>query len=307
MKLVVGIATFKRPEGLANVLRSLSSTAVSGFTVLVADNDSEKQQGRAVVEQLAASLPFEVKYTVVEQRGISYVRNHLLTHAFEHLNASMLAMIDDDERAEKGWLENLLVVKQQTNANVVGGRVCPEFTTPPPKWLNGLPIFYFDTARDSVEIELIEGTGNVLLDKSVYFELGQQRFDLFYALHGGGDKEYFTRLKLAGAKFAFANDAITYELFDTSRLTKSWAINRAYRIGGAEMRIVKLHFGQPRRLLLELLKISVALLLGLATQLLYCWHEPKRLKGRLLVARQLGKIAGLFANYKPEYIQTHGN
>jgi hypothetical protein len=73
------------------------------------------------------------------------------------------------------------------------------------------------------------------------------------------------------------------------------------------MRIVKLHFGQPQRLLIELLKISVAFVLGVAKQLLYCWHEPKRLQGRLLVARQLGKIAGLLAKYKPEYTQTHGN
>ncbi|NQZ93763.1 MAG: glycosyltransferase [Moritella sp.] len=240
-KIIIGIPTFKRPEGLSRLLLSLEKINIS-FDVhfLVADNEGVQGHGHSVVSKMASSYTYPLSVISVPERGISNVRNSIMNHAFETLDADMLAMIDDDEVVESNWLLELVKMQQQTNADVVGGQVKPEFEKVAPAWTDGLGLYWRAVYPDGL-IDLIEGTTSVLLNRSVRDNFPNIKFDIAYGLTGGGDKEFFTRLKNKGATFAFSSKSISHEFFGESRMTKEWAMQRAYRIGSAELRIKKLH------------------------------------------------------------------
>ncbi|MBD1580965.1 glycosyltransferase [Pseudoalteromonas sp. S16_S37] len=307
-KIVIGIPTYKRPEGLTKILNSILHLDVSGLAVsiVVAENDCNELAGFNVVTSIKPHYALPLYTIKVEQRGISFVRNALLDSAFNVHKADYLVMVDDDEWVETNWLQALVEAQKKLGCEVIGGIVLAEFEGEPPSWTTELPIYFPKQHRETIEIDLLESTGSVLLHKSVYFDFNQQRFDPFYSIYGGGDKEYFTRLKTQGIKFGIAHQAISHELFSESRVTKGWALERAFRIGAAEMRIIVLHHATFKRMTVELSKIVLALIFGSIISLLPSNYAGKKMKGRLLVVRQIGKINGLFNRQKPVYEKVHG-
>jgi glycosyltransferase involved in cell wall biosynthesis len=308
IRVVIGIPSFKRPQGLARLLDSLAKQRVDfEVRVVVADNDSELQQGIATVGQYQQrGFRFPLEAFAVTERGISQVRNALMQRAFIDYQADFLAMLDDDEWAEEAWLKNLVEVQQQTRADVVGGRVSPEFEVPAPDWAQGLAIYYQQQIRQSGPVNLIYATTNVLLSKSILSQFPGQLFDPFYSLVGGGDVEFFTRLKNLGATFAFAHQAGSHEIFGASRLTRQWARERAFRIGAGDMRIILKNNTSFKRLLTELSKALAASCVAGLQVLLHFTSSHRRMAGQLLFMRQLGKISAVFGKQKPVYRQTHG-
>ncbi|MEE2024479.1 glycosyltransferase family 2 protein [Alkalimonas mucilaginosa] len=309
LKVVIGIPTYKRPVGLHRLLDSIAKQSCD-FTpiVLVADNEGDGGQGLQVAEQMKTEgYPWELHAIPVNERGISQVRNALMQYGFEQLNATHLAMIDDDEWVEPQWIAELVKVQLATGAEVVGGSVSPEFETERPDWAKGLHIYYESNPGVSGKTELIQGTTNVLLSRSIIENFPTERFDPFYSLVGGGDKEFFTRIKRLGASFAFAHQAQAHELFTASRLNKKWAIERAYRIGAGDMLIIKKQ--QPGFLtwVKEFSKLFFALILSLCLVLIYWLVPHKSMKARLKFTRQLGKLSALLGKQKVVYNKVHGS
>lgn len=308
LNVVIGIPTFKRPVGLRRLLDSIAKQSCD-FTpiVLVADNEGDGGQGLQVAEQMKAEgYPWELHAIPVNERGISQVRNALMQYGFEQLNATHLAMIDDDEWVESQWIAELVKVQLATGAEVVGGSVSPEFETERPDWAKGLHIYYESNPGVSGKTELIQGTTNVLLSRSIIENFPTERFDPFYSLVGGGDKEFFTRIKRLGAGFAFAHLAQAHEIFGASRLTKKWALERAHRIGAGDMRIILKNKPPLTTLLAECIKLVIAICVSWLKIGLFCFKPHKMMAARLKLARQLGKVSAFFSEQKNVYKQTHG-
>lgn len=308
LTIVIGIPTFKRPEGLKHLLNSIAKQNIDcKFSVLVADNEGDNGVGLATVEQVRAEgYPYPLSAIPVNDRGISQVRNALMDEAFGRMGAEMLAMVDDDEWVEPQWLSSLIKVQKLTNADVVGGSVDPEFELTPPSWVKGLGIYYRIQRNTSGLVSIVEGTTNVLIHRKVYDTTPIERFDPFYSLVGGGDKEFFTRLKRRGATFAFAHEAKSYEIFGASRMTKKWAIERASRIGAADSRA----FIQKKPTFLEwckeLSKVVGAIAVSMISYVLMYTKPHKQMKARLKIARQMGKIGAFFGKQKQVYREVHG-
>ncbi len=304
-KVIIGIPTYKRPQGLSKLLESITKLECSNIelSVVVAENDQQHRAGAKLVTKVSDNYPLPLASIDVSQRGISFVRNALLDAAFLDYEADFLVMVDDDEWVESKWLNALLETHFKTGCEVVGGNTLAEFEGEPPSWTKALAIYFPEQASLSQEIPLLESSASVLLHKCVYFGFGQQRFDPFYSVYGGGDKEYFTRLKAQGIKFASAHTAISHELFDGARVTKRWAQERAFRIGAADMRIILLH--HRSNLLSEIIKILLATLVGASGSLLSL-NSRSRMKYWLLLQRQLGKLSGLLNKQKPVYEKVHG-
>ena len=308
LNVVIGIPTFKRPQGIRRLLESVARQ-VSDFdiTILVADNEGSKGVGLITVQQiLAAGYPFQIKAIAVNERGISQVRNALMHEAFVNMQADFLAMIDDDEWVEPQWIASLVKIQLQTNADVVGGSVAPDFEVPQPNWAKGLYIYYQSYSNYSGTVNLIDGTTNVLLSRNIADKYSEEQFDPFYSLVGGGDKEFFTRIKRRGATFAFAHKAQAHEIFGASRLTKDWAIERAYRIGAGDVRIISKHNSKPLVWLKELVKFLVATVLSSIAFVLFAAIPHKRMRARLKLARQMGKLSAVFGSQRQVYKNVHG-
>ncbi|MCI2285476.1 glycosyltransferase [Colwellia sp. MSW7] len=301
--IAIGIPTFKRPKGLKRLLDTLALQKCDfNLQVIVADNDSEYCEGLNLVNEIAKEFLFSIEAIVVSERGISSVRNALMKQAFENHKADMLAMVDDDETVEPKWIFSLVQTLETGNYDVVGGAVYPEFEFEPPCWTNGLNL-YWRRIHDEGKVELISGSGNILISKSIWNNYPGQLFDVEFGLTGGEDKEYFTRLKKYGATFGFSPKAVSHEFIGGSRMTLAWAEERAYRIGSADIRIkLKLSDNRFSELAKALFTVSVCTALWL---LLFGTKKREWIKFKL--ERQKGKLNGLIGKPPEVYKQTHGS
>lgn len=305
-EIVIGIPTFRRPNSLRRLLASIAAQRVDGKSVvLVADNDCDGKAGIAVAEELArSSFPFEIQAISVAERGLSAVRNAIMERAFDVFGAELVAMVDDDERVEPLWLSSLLAMRKETNADVVFGAIFAEFESEPPSWVHGQSIYWGISYPAGVSA-FVPGSGNILVSRRVHDGL-RARFDERFSLSGGEDKEFFERIGLLGAVFAHAPNAVAHEFVGASRMTRGWAMQRAFRIGCTDTRVLQLHATSPITLFKAFATSVAASVTGLGLMTL-CWLSPRlRMKGALLVARQAGKVYGAIGRVPRAYVVTHG-
>lgn len=307
-KTVIGVATFRRPAGLLRLLESLECMETGrNIEIVVAENDAPGLEGATAVSSLVQQgYRWPVAVVFVERRGISEARNALIEAAFRDPTVVALAMVDDDQWVEPGWIDALTDMQEATGATVVGCRVVPDFQGLPGDWTEGLNVFWRESKNDGL-CELIVGTDGVLLDRTVLNHCKPPYFDPEFSLTGGGDKEFFVRLSKKGATFAYAGSAIAHEIFGRDRLNVGWACRRAFRIGSTDMRTVLRHYREPRRLVLELFKIAGALVVTPVSFILLAWSTRLRLKHVMRMCRAFGKISALVGVRYGEYRRTYGS
>jgi len=266
--------------------------------VLVADNDPDSQQGLRAADGMAVSFPFELATTMVSHPGISAVRNAILDHADEWA-ADFIAMIDDDETASPDWLRNLLDIQTRLGADLVSGPSIPTFDRPlSPEVLHSKAFWYNAELGDEI-VPLFHATNNVLLSREALVRFGAPRFDDAFGLTGGGDKEFFTRLKKRGATFAWASKAITYEHVPESRLTTRWILRRNYRIGVDDVRIALMHEGKlaSSRKIAEAIVMVAAIPITAPVLLVPRW----RLRMVRRWSRAFGRLSAVLGKHYSEY------
>jgi len=299
--IIIGIPTFKRPVSLERLLYSIASQEMPDnvdVSVVVADNEGNDGAGLKVVgltESKFRSLKIEA-FPVLD-RGLTHVRNFILNLAFKQRKCDALIMVDDDEYVGDSWLLNLVNCWRQSGSVIVGGRVIADFVEQRPEWTKGQSL-YWDRKKSSGRVNLIHGSGNCLISKDM-FRLGDFLFDHRFSLSGGEDKDFFTRIKLAGGDFFYCNEAIVYEVIDSSRSTKSWAYKRAFRIGATDQVIDNLHNDARWSRATSFFKTLPAIAMYSLLNLIFLPSDTKRTHFCLKLFRQLGKLAGVF-NLMPD-------
>jgi succinoglycan biosynthesis protein ExoM len=304
--VVIGIPTFKRPVGLKRLLDSLAKLEGVQPHILVVDNEGENGQGlKAVNEVLKAGYPWPITAVPEPARGISQARNTLLSEGFGTLKADFLAMIDDDEWVEPHWLRALLEMQAQTDADVVESHVKPDFPDNPPSWAYATSL-YTRPVKKAGDIPLVYGTTSVLVAATLVPKMAVPKFNPAFSLTGGGDEEFFRRAKAAGATFACAPASVAWEVFESSRVNVKWALRRAFRVAQGNLRVRRLHGLSLLGAVREALVVLAGLAVGAALTITLCWHPRYRLRGPLMLARQVGKIAVLIQEPYREYKHVHG-
>ena len=243
-RLLVGIPSFRRPEGLRRLLASLAEQQGVDdveLEVFVADNDAVGRDALAVCKTVEECFRWPLACSVVQEPGISAARNAILDRARARA-ADYVAMIDDDEEADPDWLRELLSMQRATGADVVGGPVDYLFDRPASPTIRSCDAFK-PRQWPAGRVAAIDATGNVLLSCAALNRGGWPQFDRAFGLTGGEDKDYFCRLTKAGAIFAWAPAARAREHVPASRTTVKSLLRRAYRIGNNDMRITRLHGG----------------------------------------------------------------
>jgi GT2 family glycosyltransferase len=270
--------------------------------ILIAENDAEGREGFCVVQRLVASgFRWPAASLVVDERGIAQARNALVERALSE-GFDYLAMIDDDEWPETGWLDAFLRIAQNTGADALHGAVVPQFEIAPGRWANRC--YGFAPLRGvSGTITMIHGSANVLLRRAAFDRLSPPWFDPRFALSGGEDKDFFTRLNAAGARFAWADDAVVHAEMPAARNNARWAVQRAFRVGNSDMRVFLKHTHQFREKLLESTKIAAALALS---ALLAAPVPEWRILPVCKFARAAGKLSAALGFRYDEYAVTHG-
>lgn len=305
--VVICIPTYRRPTFLRRCLRSLSALDTDRqVRVIVADNDPERTEGIAVCRSMEREgFRFPITTVLVTDRGIAPNRNALVAEALRDPRTDLIAMIDDDEWAEPGWLSELLRTQVAYEADVVGGPVLRTFETPVPSYVAQANQPRYDRMRTG-PVDLVDATSNVLFKAHLFRKRPPPWFDLQYALMGCEDKDILLGFKLAGKRFAWAHGACVTEEMPRSRCSAAWMIQRAYRVGNTDTLVNLKHRPPGFNVLTESVKIVGAAAVATAKVIVFSWHPAHRFEGVRLGARVVGKLVALAGGRHQEYKVIHG-
>lgn len=227
VRIDVCVCTYNRPQKLKECIQSLIAQETNGtaeLRIIIVDND-QKQTGRYIAESIAASSAVPIIYLNEDHRGISYARNKCL----DAIDADYFCFIDDDEIAPPHWIKSLYQALNNYSVAVVSGPVIATYPENTPRWVIESKVFE-RPRRSSGEILKSVATGNCIIKTSVIRSSGI-RFDHKFALSGGEDSDFFSRLLSCGYKAVYCNEAEVFEEAAPNRMTVNYWMRRAIRGG----------------------------------------------------------------------------
>jgi glycosyltransferase involved in cell wall biosynthesis len=307
-RVVVCVATYRRPIMLRTLLESLRSvdTPPDVFrlrAIVVVDNDSQ-QTAAPIVDAFRADYPCDLIYAVAPIRSIAHARNLSVRKALD-AGADFVAFTDDDCVASESWLAELVRVAGAHHGDVVWGRLHYVYEAGTPDWfVNG--DFFSNPARDTGTVVSTAETGNVIVRASLLRAM-REPFDPDFGLSGGSDSLLFMRLRHAGARIVWANDAVITEKVPLSRANIRWLLQRSFRIGNSGVFGHRAALPASRWVMQRTLKAFGHIAIGAVTMI------PGIVRGRAVAVQGLrrialgaGILAGLFGHKYFEYGQVHG-
>jgi succinoglycan biosynthesis protein ExoM len=297
--VTIAIPTFRRPRSLMRLLQAIDELETdTRVSVLVADNDAAGHEGFSLCEAIRTVYRFPLKAIIVPERGIAQVRNALV----EHARGDFIAMLDDDEWPERGWLGAFLRAQAQTGADVLQGSILFGVKD---KWaasFDGLT----DIRNASGPIDMLQGAGNLLIARRALDRIAKPWFDPAFALTGGEDYDFFVRLKRAGARFAWCDEAVARGEVAEVRTSLRWALSRAYGVGNSDMRVFLKYGPTASERMREVTRTAGALVLSPLLALFHVFSVAKRADDLRRLARAAGKTAALLGFHYNAYSVTHG-
>ncbi|OLT52238.1 glycosyltransferase family 2 protein [Cellulosimicrobium sp. CUA-896] len=238
---LIGIATYRRPELLAALLRSLGrSVGTARPRIVVVDNDPA---GSAAGVAPAAGYPHEYHHEPAP--GIAAARNRVLS--LLHDDEDAVIFVDDDEVVDPGWYTAL--VDASRGADVVSGPVVARYGPGLPRWV--VRGRFFDRDRQASGTPTRHpATNNVLVRVAALRRLRGEWFREDFSSTGGSDTELFDRLRRDGARLVWCDDAVVREDVPASRATARWLWRRNVRLGNVTSRVRLAGTPRPLRVLL---------------------------------------------------------
>jgi glycosyltransferase involved in cell wall biosynthesis len=294
--VVIAIATFRRPEGLARALESVAAQRVpAGLRVraLVVNNAADDRAPHAIATRIARENGLAVTVVDEPRPGVAHARNRAL--AIARAEAPFVAFLDDDEEAPAGWIAALLDGLARFDAEVATGTVLSAFETEPPRWVRA-GRFFDRPERATGARRPWAFTGNVLLRTAALARLGDDErawFDPSFAQ--GEDRDFFTRLARAGARIVWVAEEPPVERVPPARTTAAWLVARMGGIGRSTARVERRVRG-ARVVPLLLAKSAVWIAIGLAQSVAgLAVGRATRVHGRRSIAYGAGLAAGALA------------
>ncbi len=290
MNTVLCICTYRRPQGLQNLLNELCNLHDAiGLQIVVADNDNAGE-GLKVCSSLPSDYPYAVHCTQATDAGISFARNAAVVKALE-LKPDFVAFLDDDEWPDPEWLNELRQVQQKSQADVIGGPTRPVF-----------PVKYRAEKRNNpyygADLHLADGTpcqleaaGNFMIRATTLAELAPDYFHPAFALSGGEDLAFFTLLSQRGKNMCWSSKAVVYESVPPNRLDDAWMRSRVINIHNSRVRVMQLLQPGLGATLVRGLKTVALLTVATTLSTLAIFHSGYRLRAQLLRWKFQGKIS----------------
>lgn len=237
-KAVVVVPTFRRPQMLRATLQSLAAQKVDfPFAVLVVENDSQGLAGQDAAFGVFARERLNGVTIVASRQGNVEAINAGFAAALERFaQTDLFLMIDDDEIASADWLARMVAAAETSGAGIVGGPVTPVFEADIREGMRSHPVFWPIDAPTG-PLPMIYGSGNCLIRRSVFDRMGMPAFDVAFNFLGGGDTDFFTRVRDAGVSFYWRADALVTEVVPENRTQTRWVFQRGLRIGAINRRI----------------------------------------------------------------------
>ncbi len=218
------VSTCDRRDLLARTLDSLVSQVVPTaieFEILVVDNNCTDGTCELVAGYMRRH-PGLVRYLFEGRQGVSYGRNAGVQAA----RGAIVAFTDDDNVVPRTWVATISeLLASHPEAVGVGGKVLPEWPSPPPPWLDRrhwspLAILDYGERRfhTSADRPLCLIGANLALRRRVLLD-----HDGFSpAFHRCQDHDLELRLWRAGHRLLYAPELVVFAPVDPARLTRAY-------------------------------------------------------------------------------------
>lgn len=303
-KIQIAICSHKRPQMLADTLRSLREMTLphnASVSLTIVDND-HACSAENTVRSFSENTPLSVTYHCEPSRGIPVARNHALRAAIRD-GIDYLIFIDDDEWVEKNWLQELYqFANKQKQPAIVIGHVISDLPPSAPKHLQ--PFFQRTTFPAGADRNH-GASNNMLLPIELITALGLQ-FDETHPLSGGDDAQFFETARKNGIKILSCPQAVVHETIPENRATLRWLSARKFRVGinGA---LRKRDAGQPLvAFFISRALVGLASLLGAGAAALF-FRRNIRIRRWLRACKSAGSCCGVLQVPFNHYRTTDGN
>jgi glycosyltransferase involved in cell wall biosynthesis len=248
MKITVILCTYNRCHSLAKALESAAALILpesDEWEVLVVDNNS-RDRTREVAENFCRRYLGRFRYFFEPLQG----KSHALNAGIREAHGDILAFMDDDVTVEPTWLQNLTAALHKEKWVGSGGRILPEQTFTPPRWLSLegryslAPIALFDLGPEASELAEPPFGTNMAFRRGIFEKYGGFRTDL--GPQPGSeirseDSEFGHRLLAAGERLCYEPSAVVYHAVPECRLQKKYFLDWWFDKARADIRA----FGIP--------------------------------------------------------------
>lgn len=239
MNIVICICTYRRPDGLRKLLDALPTLQSSDVLSVVVVDNHQAGEGLSVCNDMAPDYPFAITAFTEPGEGISAARNAAVRKALT-LNPDWVAFLDDDEWPEPQWLEELLKIQREHDADLVGGPTRPVFPDNTRPELLDNEYYGADLALpDGASCQLQAG-GNFMIRASVLEVFAPNVFHPSFAHSGGEDLAFFTQAHAKGFSMRWAANAVVHEPVPEARLQPDWLRQRIITIHNSRVRVMQM-------------------------------------------------------------------
>jgi len=230
MRLDLLVATFRRPELLADLLRSVFAAGrPPGMDVRIIVVNNDREPALPSLHPLISSAPTPVLWLHEPRRG----KSHALNLGLQASEADYIGLVDDDERVAAAWFEVAHRALESGQLDFIGGPMLPLWPAPPPSWIPQsyravLGIVDNGPARAPYTNEfpgMLVG-GNAIVRRSTLASLGGFSPWLgpqeAHRLMSCEDEDLYGRLLTAGAKGEYLPELVVYHHVHRDRLRPSY-------------------------------------------------------------------------------------
>lgn len=291
------IATHNRAQQLVEALRSVVRQDLpSGeWECVVVNNNSVDDTGERFAAFAAQYPDLNLRMVFEPNPGLSHARNRGL----REVSAPLVAIIDDDERINPGFLRAYAsFFDANPGAAVAGGRIIAEYPAGRPDWMSHYteqpianPMDFGPRVRP-FPAGRIPGGGNMAFRSAVVTKYGD--FDPALGrvngkLIGGEESDFFQRLQRGGETLWYVPDAVMWHIIPPQKLTLDYFRRLSLNIGVSQRLRARRDHRLPKALVSEIAKWAATLLLALG--FLLCLSPCKSL---WLLRMRCGISRGLF-------------
>jgi glycosyltransferase involved in cell wall biosynthesis len=243
MKISVIVCTYNRCQSLKKALASVAVSVLPSsveWEVLVVDNNSHDQT-RDVVEEFCCRYPRRFRYLFEPQQG----KSHALNAGIRAVHGNVLVFMDDDVTVEPMWLQNLTAALDSGEWAGAGGRILPQWTCTPPRWLPLeeryalAPLAMFDPDLKAGPLNEPPFGTNMAFQKKVFEKYGGFRIDLGPRPDSeirNEDTEFGRRLLESGERLRYEPTAVIYHSVPANRIQKRYFLTWWFDKARADVR-----------------------------------------------------------------------
>lgn len=244
MDITVILCTYNRCQRLTKALDSVALSRLPesvAWEVLVIDNNSNDRT-KEVVAEVSDRYPGRFRYLFEAKPGKSNALNRGIAEA----RGELLAFMDDDVTVEPTWLQNLTAPLRGVEWVGCGGRILPDWSGPPPRWLpagerHALgPLALFDRGPEAGRLAEPPYGTNMAFSKAVFARHGGFRTDLGPRpgsnIRHSEDSEFGHRLLAAGEPLRYEPSAVVFHEVPPDRLRKQYFLDWWFDKARADIR-----------------------------------------------------------------------